>query len=198
MQCTIKILSQSSSKNNLDPTFCNLNLPLCHLMTSWVMRNLEHIKLQFCPKIIIGPAVCSMEPKWHGLINKLYSVQDRKLSDAKYLQTRENIFRAWELDQLSLPRGWKFRHSDVDKVGSLVVKDHNLFNWAGLDLVAFHFHHWLPASGLKQILQVLLVHRHWTHLIPNGLVTWKIEFFVFSPLLCLIFNCQALAQNPLG
>ena len=39
-----------------------------------------------------------------------------------------------------------------------------------LDLAVLHLHHGLPAPGLEQVLQVLLVHRYGAHLVPDGLV----------------------------
>ena len=39
-----------------------------------------------------------------------------------------------------------------------------------LDLAVLHLHDGLPAPGLEKVLQVLLVHRHGAHLIPDGFV----------------------------
>ena len=39
-----------------------------------------------------------------------------------------------------------------------------------LDLAVLHLHDGLPAPGLKQVLQVLLVYRHGAHLVPDGFV----------------------------
>ena len=72
--------------------------------------------------------------------------------------------------KIFLPWRWKFCHSNVDKVGAFVVEDNNLFERHNGNSLVVLLHDGLPTPGLKQILKVLVVHRHLGHLVPNCLV----------------------------
>ena len=164
-------------------------------MTSWVMRNLEHIKLQFCPKIIIGPAVCSMEPKYHGLINKLYPLQDRKLSDARYLQTRENIFRVWEIDQLYLYLG------GGNFVIPMLIKLDRLLSRTTISLIGPDWILLLSIFITDSLPRDSNRYSRYFWSTDTGLISSQMVLspekssFVFSSLFLSLFKCQGLAHN---